>query len=120
MREERTYHDFLVDIRTATLNAKKFVIGMDYASFVADDKTVYAVVRALEIIGEATKRLPQTVRDLAPGIPWRAIAGSRDKLIHDYFGVDLVNVWHTVTVDLERLELEISSLIDSLGNKPQS
>jgi uncharacterized protein with HEPN domain len=108
MKPKRDYLDFLVDIRTASLNAQKFVAGMNFAAFVADEKTVYAVLRALEIIGEATKRLPSTVPDLAPEIPWRSMAGSRDKLIHDYFGVDLPNVWHTVTVELPPLDSHLT------------
>jgi uncharacterized protein with HEPN domain len=62
------------------------------------------VIRALEIIGEATKQVPQSVKDSYPEVPWRQMAGMRDKLIHDYFGVNLVVVWKTVIEDLPNLE----------------
>lgn len=78
--------------------------GMTFEQFSQDDKTAYAVVRALEIIGEATKKIPDAVRDQYPQIPWREMAGMRDKLIHDYFGVNLGVVWKTVQEDLPLLQ----------------
>ena len=59
---------------------------MDYNDFVNDTKTVYAVIRALEIIGEATKNVPDSIRDKYPVLPWKSMAGMRDKLIHAFFG----------------------------------
>lgn len=75
----------------------QFIDGMTFETFVRDDKTVFAVVRALEIVGEATKRIPASIRDQAPSIPWRAMAGMRDKLSHDYIGVNVAVVWKTAT-----------------------
>jgi uncharacterized protein with HEPN domain len=66
-------------------------------------KTVYALNRALEIIGEATKQIPAQIRDRYPEIPWKKMAGMRDKVIHEYFGVDLKRVWSTVDKDIPRL-----------------
>ena len=114
MTPKRDYLDFLDDIRMASAKAQSFVAGMAFADFIADEKTVYAVLRALEIIGEATKRLPTGIRNLAPAIPWRSMAGSRDKLVHDYFGVDLPNVWHTVTIDLPELDAQLEALVQLL------
>ena len=73
-------------------NAMDFVRDMSYEEFVKDTKTVYAVIRAIEIIGEAVKNIPEDVRNKYPEIPWRAMAGMRDKVIHAYFGVKLERV----------------------------
>lgn len=73
------------------------------------------VIRQLEIIGEAVKRLAPKTRGLAAQIPWSAIAGMRDKLIHDYFGVDLDQVWLTVTADLPNLEIAVTNILVLLG-----
>lgn len=77
--------------------AQRFVKNLSYQEFTQDDKTVFAVIRALEIIGEATKNIPNDVRIENPEIPWEDMAGMRDILIHDYFGVDVETVWMTVT-----------------------
>lgn len=69
---------------------------MPFEEFAEDEKTAYAVVRALEVAGEASKQIPQEVRDRHREAPWRDVAGMRDKLIHHYFGVDLRAVWKTV------------------------
>jgi uncharacterized protein with HEPN domain len=114
MTPGREFVDFLEDIRAAAIKAQDFVAGMDYAAFSKDEKTAYAVVRALEIIGEAAKRIPQDVRDSNPAIPWRPMAGIRDKLIHDYTSVNLEIVWQTVVEDLPDLAMQIEQLIQSL------
>jgi len=77
------------DIVAAMANSEEFVRGLKYEEFIRDQKTVYAVVRALEIIGEAVRKIPAPVRNRYPEIPWKNMAGMRDKLIHEYFGVNL-------------------------------
>ena len=107
----RSYQDYLHDILEAIQNAISFVGEMSFDSFKDDTRTIYAVVRALEIIGEATKRIPQDFRVKYPDLPWREMASMRDKLIHDYFGVDLIVVWKTILEDLPNLEVAIRKII---------
>ncbi|MGC8831783.1 MAG: DUF86 domain-containing protein [Thermoproteota archaeon] len=92
----RVIKDYVNDIVNAMDKAMKFVEGMSYEQFIKDDKTVFAVVRALEIIGEAVKKIPEETRMKYPDIPWKGMAGMRDKVIHEYFGVNLKYVWETV------------------------
>ena len=76
--------------------AERFASGMSYEDFVKDEKTAFAVIRAIEVIGEAIKHIPIDFRLKYMDIPWREIAGMRDVLIQDYFGVDLETIWETV------------------------
>ncbi|WP_456469311.1 HepT-like ribonuclease domain-containing protein [Archaeoglobus sp.] len=93
---KREAGDFIEDIINAMDKALKFVEGMSYEEFVQDDKTVFAVVRAIEIIGEAVKNVPDDIKKKYPEVPWKGMAGMRDKVIHGYFGVDLKVVWDTI------------------------
>ena len=77
-------------------------------------------MRNLEIIGEATKHLSQALKDTHPDISWKPIAGMRDKLIHDYFGINLQLVWDVVERDLPTLKIRITQLLTSLEKKPSS
>lgn len=98
--EDRDLFDYLDDIVEAAETALEFIEGFDRDQFLADRKTAFAVVRALEIVGEAAKKIPEGFRARHPQIPWRAMAGMRDKLIHDYTGVDLTVVWQTLVAPL--------------------
>lgn len=100
MTAPRPYLSYLGDMIAAMEKADTCVQGFDETLFQHDEKTVFAVVRALEIIGEASKRIPESVRQAYPAVPWRAMTGMRDKLIHDYTVIDLAVVWKTVTEDL--------------------
>ena len=75
MRSQRAYSIYADHIREAAESALQFVAGMSFEEFAADRRTTYAAVRALEIIGEATKRLPEEIRALEPGVPWKKMAG---------------------------------------------
>ncbi len=88
------------------------VRGLDKASFVRDPTLKRAFVRSLEIIGEAAKQVPESVRQLAPQIDWRAVSGMRDRLIHSYFGVDYDIVWDVATNKAPTLEREVRRLLE--------
>ena len=95
----RDYRLYLQDIFTAMDTAQSFVEGMDFETFVDDVKTVSAVIRQLEIIGEATKNVPMAIREKYPEVPWRDMAGMRDWLIHAYFRADTTLAWEVVMED---------------------
>jgi uncharacterized protein with HEPN domain len=100
MTERRDVLDFLDDIVVAIEAALEFIEGMDIEQFRSDRKTSFAVIRALEIVGEATKRIPESIRVRYPNVPWRQMASMRDRLIHGYATVDLDIVWQTVAEDI--------------------
>ena len=97
MREYRLY---LSDILAAIASIESFVGRMDLEAFQADDKTTSAVIRKLEIIGEAAKQVPEDIRHSYDEVPWKEMAGMRDRLIHAYMGVDFRLLWKTIKEDL--------------------
>jgi len=100
MKGEGEYRDYLEDMLEATEKVALFIAGMTGAQFLSDERTQFAVVRALEILGEASKKVPASFKAGHPEIPWREVAGMRDKLVHDYFGVNAEVVWKTATADV--------------------
>ncbi len=111
---KRDYCVYLKDILQSFRNARQFLEGITYDDFIEDRKTISAVVRELEIAGEATKQLPLSLRKKHTEIPWSDMAGMRDKLIHFYFGVDMDIVWETVKVRIPRLEQLIKDILSDL------
>lgn len=93
-----------------------YTAGMTYEAFLADEKTQDAVIRNLEVVGEATKKLSATLRAKYPDIPWKSMAGVRDRLIHHYFGVNLDIVWAIVTVELPKVALRLEKILEQEGN----
>ena len=112
MKEE--FLDYIEDIIEGMEDCLSFVKGMEYEDFVKDKKTVYAVVRSLEIIGEATKNIPDSVRNRYHSVSWRKMAGMRDKLIQEYFGVDLRRVWKTAEEDIPELKPQFEKIFHDL------
>jgi uncharacterized protein with HEPN domain len=97
MKEKRDSSDYLRDVLDAIDKIARFTRGMGFDQFASDEKTQFAVVRAMEIVGEASKQIPRAARSRHTEVPWTKMAGMRDKLIHGYFGVDLEIVWETAT-----------------------
>jgi uncharacterized protein with HEPN domain len=100
----RDYTLYLKDILTAIESIEGFTAGMDLDAFQVDDKTTSAVMRKLEIIGEAVKQIPDEIRQKHSQVPWKEMAGMRDKLIHFYFGVDYHLVWKIITERLSQVK----------------
>jgi len=111
----RDCRDYLQDIVTSIDEASDFTENMSLEKFLQDRKTSKAVVRCLEELGEAAKQVPENVRALAPNVPWKRMAGMRDKLIHQYFGVDLVIVWTVVKEELPPVRPQIEKLSKHLN-----
>ena len=105
---------FLEDILKNIKLIEKFIHNMNKEQFMGSIQTQYSVIRGLEIIGEATKNLKQDVTDKYKEIPWRDIAGLRDKLIHGYFEVDLERIWVVSKDDLPDLKRKIEKIIIEL------
>lgn len=111
MPKKRNINLFFEDILEAINSIKEYTQNMDYGEFIKDKRTRDAVVRNLEIIGEATKNIPDEITEKYPDINWKAISGMRDKLIHEYFGVSNLIVWETLTNDLPLFESQIEKIV---------
>src|SRR5687768_986074 len=105
------YRLFLADIRVACEKIERYIAGLDFDGFLADDKTYDAVLRNLAIIGEAVKQNPQDARDLNPNVEWRKIARFRDIVIHHYFGIDNAIVWDIVQNKIPELRQHLATIV---------
>ncbi len=107
----RQYEDYLNDMREALSSIEEFVGGMTFDEFERDAKTRFAVIRAFEVLGEAAKKVPETVRERYPEIPRKEMTGMRNKLIHEYFAVDTKVLWKTIRTDIPQMRDAIRRLM---------
>lgn len=109
---KREFLDYVEDVIGAINDVAGFIKDIEYNDFKNNKKTVYAVVRAVEIIGEAVKSIPKDIKERYPEIPWKEMAGMRDKMIHEYFGVNLRRVWETAKKDIPILKSQFEEILE--------
>ncbi len=109
---ERDVGDYLQDILETIESCERFIKRMNFDQFVSDEKTIFAGNHALEIIGEAAKRIPEYVRKEYTLVPWRKVAGIRDVIVHAYFGINLNVVWNAVNIRFPELKRDIEKNIE--------
>jgi uncharacterized protein with HEPN domain len=117
MSSKREYGDYIQDISDAIDAAEQFTQGLSKEEFIEDLKTIYASTRAIEIIGEAAKNIPKPFRDNHPEIPWRDMTGMRNKLTHEYFGIDFSVLWDTTKQDIPHLKVLMSDVFRELSKE---
>jgi uncharacterized protein with HEPN domain len=109
---ERSLSEFLQDILDAIAEIESFTNGLDFQAFVANREKILAVVKLLEIVGEAVKKIPNEQRVNYPEISWKSVAGMRDILVHAYWNIDPVVVWATVQESLPPLKIAILQMLN--------
>jgi len=113
----RNDHLRIGDILQAIQRIEQYTDGMSFEAFVGDERTVDAVVRNFEVLGEAARHVSEKAVQKSPGIPWLDIRGMRNVLMHEYFGVDLATVWKTIREDLNSLRTELEALLLALDTE---
>ena len=107
---KRSDLDLIEDILICLSKVEKYIYGLSYDDFVNDHKTQDAIIRNLEIIGEASKQISSGLKKKYKDIPWKMIAGTRDRLIHGYFGVNIDIVWEIAAIDAPALKQKIEKI----------
>ena len=102
---------FIEDVLESIKNIEEFISGFNKEKFLKSKLRQSAVIRQLEVIGEAVKNIPESFRNENPRVPWKEIAGFRDVLSHAYFGVDIERVWNIVEIDLPVLKKDMNLII---------
>lgn len=113
----RNYKLFVIDILDAIYKIDEFIGNMDYGEFIQDDKTSTAVVKKIEIIGEAIKNIPKDVKVEYKTIPWKDIVGMRNKITHNYFKIDYEIVWNVVKEKLPALKMQVEWVLKEMEEK---
>ena len=113
MTSNRDYLDYFQDIVDMMDTVQQLVAAMTYEEFLQDQRTKLAVTKAIEIIGEAAKNIPSSVKDDYPDVPWKQMSGMRDKLTHAYFGIDFEIVWKTASKLIPALTPVVRDVLES-------
>lgn len=108
----RSQKQYLLDILEAIDDARRFAEDVSYAELEDDLRTQYALQRAFEIIGEATKNVDDSIRERYPDVPWRKMAGMRDVIVHKYFAVNLDVVWDTIYGDFPQIRPRLRDILE--------
>ena len=111
---KRDHSLFVKDIFDALESIENFVADMDIEELAGDDKTSSAVIRKFEIIGEATKHVPDSIKERYPEVPWKRMAGMRDRLIHAYFGIDYLLVRDAIRFELPKLKPKLREILEDM------
>lgn len=111
-KEDRSYLMYLEDIQTSMNRIAEYIEGLDFRSFKQDYKTVDAVIRNFEIIGEASKNLPVLIKERNSSIPWEEMYYLRNKVSHEYFGVDYEIIWDVAKNYLPNNKIQLNELIE--------
>jgi len=116
---KRNVEIYIKDIIEYMERAENHIRNFQLDQFLKDDKTCDAVIRCIEVIGEAAKNIPEEIRISYPSISWRDLAGMRDKIIHSYFTVDFETVWLVVKEDIPRLKPMVKKVLEKMEETEQ-
>jgi uncharacterized protein with HEPN domain len=111
-REGRTYIHYLEDMHEAMRRIRNYTDGLTFDEFTSSTLKMDAVIRNLEIIGEASKNVPDSLKNKYPEIPWRSMYGLRNYMVHEYFGIDYDNIWKIIKVELPGNFKDLNRIIE--------
>lgn len=114
---QKDYKLYFLDIAVSCRKIVRYTKGMDHEEFASNPMVIDAVIRNLEVIGEAVNKIPSEIRSGIPDIPWSDIVGLRNKVIHEYFDVNIPIIWETATKDIPVFQKQVRSVIRALGSK---
>ncbi len=112
-KEERNIGDYLNDIMEMIADIRDFTKGMSYEDLDDDRKTLFAVIRCLEVLGEAVKKIPENIKNEYPEIPWQDMCDMRNVVVHEYFGISKPILWETIQRELPQLITQLEKILET-------